>query len=470
MTQWYNQVGGVRRMCWDEENRLKVLRDEELNLSSYLYDASGERTLKLQGPFQSMLINGQFWYNFFDLSNYTLYTSPYMVMTPESYTKHYYTESDRVVSKIGGGLKLSTHDINAHVYGLSTSEYETKSSDIELMMKRDFECVGLNPDDISFNININYWLGKAQDQDELEEHIFFYHKDHLGSSTQISDLYANIIHHIEYMPYGELFYEQRNYWGTDYKFNAKELDNETGLYYYGARYYTPEWSLWLSVDPLSDKYPHQSNYMYCSGNPMNRIDPDGRDDYEVNRRTGVIKFVRKTDDDTHRLIAGKAKYDKDGNLRNGKTIEITKDVLDNRQEGRAIHQGNDGSETPYNYTALFFGTRSDDAENVFKWFSDNTFVEYSLLELNNFGNTESTIFTSHREDKEFMGAYMTNHYARRGVLKRHIHNHPGTFSTSYASDDDKAMRNNALLMSPNALFRVYRMGVLRDYDGNKVKR
>ncbi len=65
-----------------------------------------------------------------------------------------------------------------------------------------------------------------------------------GSSTQISDPYANIIHHIEYMPYGENFFEMRDYWGTDFKFNAKELDNETGMYYYGARYYTPE----LSVD------------------------------------------------------------------------------------------------------------------------------------------------------------------------------------------------------------------------------
>ncbi len=257
---------------------------------------------------------------------------------------------------------------------------------------------------------------------------------------------------------------------TPYKFNAKELDQETGMYYYGARYYTPELSIWLSVDPLSDKYPHQSNYMYCSGNPMNRIDPDGMDDYEVNRRTGEITFVRKTDDDTHRLIAGRARYDKDGNLRNKNTIEITKDVLDNRQEGRAIHLGDDGSETPYNYTALHFGTKSDEAENIFKWFADNTFVEWSLIDFNNFCETNSSIYTSHREDKEFMGAHWTNIYAGDGLLLRHIHNHPGPYNTSYASDDDKSMRNNALLHSPNALFRVYRMGVLRDYDGNKVTR
>ena len=68
---------------------------------------------------------------------------------------------------------------------------------------------------------------------------------------------------------------------TYYKFNGKEKDDETGLYYYGARYYTPEVSVWLSVDPLSDKYPEISPFAYCAGNPVRLIDPNGLniDDY-----------------------------------------------------------------------------------------------------------------------------------------------------------------------------------------------
>ncbi len=61
-----------------------------------------------------------------------------------------------------------------------------------------------------------------------------------------------------------------------YKFNGKELDAETGLYYYGARYYDPSAALWLGVDPLAEKYPDVSPYVYCAGNPVVRIDPDGR--------------------------------------------------------------------------------------------------------------------------------------------------------------------------------------------------
>ena len=64
---------------------------------------------------------------------------------------------------------------------------------------------------------------------------------------------------------------------TAYKFNGKEKDEETGMYYYGARYFIPELSIWLSVDPLSDKYPSLSSYSYCAGNPMKYVDPDGRD-------------------------------------------------------------------------------------------------------------------------------------------------------------------------------------------------
>ncbi|MGI6320318.1 MAG: RHS repeat-associated core domain-containing protein [Bacteroidales bacterium] len=85
------------------------------------------------------------------------------------------------------------------------------------------------------------------------------------------------LHHIEYMPTGELFAEQRDHWATPYRFNGKELDEETGYYYYGARYYTPELGIWLSVDPLSDKYPSMSAFMYCAGNPVVLVDPDGRE-------------------------------------------------------------------------------------------------------------------------------------------------------------------------------------------------
>jgi RHS repeat-associated protein len=165
------------------------------------------------------------------------------------------------------------------------------------------------------NANFNYWLNDAITQDEPEEMIFFYHKDlpkafGMGSSTQISDIDANIIQHIEYLPYGETFFERRldDYWTTPYKFNAKELDEETGLYYYGARYYTPEVSIWLSVDPLAHLYSGISPYAYCTGNPLVFIDPDGRipwpTPYSVILKTGERIFRWISSGFGHRVLNG----------------------------------------------------------------------------------------------------------------------------------------------------------------------
>jgi RHS repeat-associated protein len=62
-----------------------------------------------------------------------------------------------------------------------------------------------------------------------------------------------------------------------FTFSAKEKDTETGLSYFGSRYYSSDLSIWLSVDPMSDKYPSLSPYVYCADNPVKLIDFDGQD-------------------------------------------------------------------------------------------------------------------------------------------------------------------------------------------------
>ena len=66
-----------------------------------------------------------------------------------------------------------------------------------------------------------------------------------------------------------------------YKYNGKELDHMHGLdrYDYGARMFAPAMPLWNAMDPLAEKYPDVSPYVYCHNNPVNNIDPDGMDDY-----------------------------------------------------------------------------------------------------------------------------------------------------------------------------------------------
>ena len=109
-----------------------------------------------------------------------------------------------------------------------------------------------------------------------EDVMYYFHSDHLGSSSYLTDASGHAYQFILYLPWGETMVEQNVAgFATPYKFNGKELDEETGLYNYGARYYDPSLSLFTSTDPLMDMFPDQSPYIYAYNNPVRFIDVDG---------------------------------------------------------------------------------------------------------------------------------------------------------------------------------------------------
>jgi len=80
------------------------------------------------------------------------------------------------------------------------------------------------------------------------------------------------------LPFGEMMSEQHSQtadYVNKWKFTGHELDRETGLYYAKARYYDPKMSVFLSVDPMFEKYPSWSPYNYTLNNPINLVDPTG---------------------------------------------------------------------------------------------------------------------------------------------------------------------------------------------------
>lgn len=110
---------------------------------------------------------------------------------------------------------------------------------------------------------------------------------------------------MEYLPFGEtLVDEHTNSYNSPFKYNGKEFDEETGNYFYGAKYYDPKLSIWLSVDPLAEKFFDRSPYEYCFSNPIRFIDPDGRmavdvlgdnDDWYENASTGELEWRNSQD-------------------------------------------------------------------------------------------------------------------------------------------------------------------------------
>ncbi len=137
---------------------------------------------------------------------------------------------------------------------------------------------------------------------------FFYHSDHLVSLPYITDAKANITQFNAYLPYGELLVDEHcSSEDMPYKFNGKELDQETGLYYYGARYMNPVTSLWYGVDALTEKYPNSGSYVYCTSNPVTLIDPNGKEIKENEPRPQWVryaKFVFKHPIATYRIGKG----------------------------------------------------------------------------------------------------------------------------------------------------------------------
>ncbi|MBR2958361.1 MAG: RHS repeat-associated core domain-containing protein, partial [Bacteroidales bacterium] len=89
-------------------------------------------------------------------------------------------------------------------------------------------------------------------------------------------------------------------------FTGKERDEETGYGYFGARYMDHElMTMWLSVDPMADKYPSISPYAYCAWNPVKLVDPDGRDIWKLDNLGNVVDHIECNDYDCFHIVNDK---------------------------------------------------------------------------------------------------------------------------------------------------------------------
>jgi RHS repeat-associated protein len=266
---------------------------------------------------------------FHDADNYTAYVSPYLVVSNDRFTKHYYTGTQRVASKIGVGKFNNLYLEGGSNITAGQKDYAARMALIEKYRGAHYATLGIPPGpptskgiygEPEYNgkalpngVLGNYdiparWpqppvknkpgevpgppvmYGPSVKPDDVqppygydlpvpipETDIYFYHSDHLGSTSYITDAEANPTQFVCYMPFGAAFVDEHTTRPEmPYKFNGKEQDGETGLYYYGARYYDAMIAVWYGVDPLVEKYPNMGGYVYCANNPVKFIDPDGK--------------------------------------------------------------------------------------------------------------------------------------------------------------------------------------------------
>ena len=293
-----DEKASEQKYRWDEENRL-LAADENGFVSNYWYDADGERTVKTSGENEAIYVNSEFSGGNTGTARFSLYVSPYLVAGQGGkYTKHIYVGSQRIVSKLGDlasygadprripyagneadGLTINYKDkYNQQLQSIKDNykafdqPYNGKDND-DYVNGQGFCCNDGTPEAAQAMARTRAANGNFKPNDDYEKMQFYYHPDHLGSSSYITNLDGEVSQHIEYVPFGEVFLEERNNtWNTPYLFNAKEFDEETGMYYYGARYYEPRLSLWMSTDPAQEKYSNISTYCYVSNNPIKYID------------------------------------------------------------------------------------------------------------------------------------------------------------------------------------------------------
>ena len=331
----------TRTMTWNEENRLVMLNDDGY-VSRYTYDYTGTRVVKSHGPLESVYINGaEQGLDYHDADNYTLYVSPYLVVNNDRFTKHYYAGTQRIASKVGSGDFYNVYGVNGFHLTAGGKDYEERLAQMEEGVKLYYRENGIPPgvptqkgsnaDPYVTGIALpnvplgNYdvpsgWqtsvkfnppgdvpgppvqfesedMGEAkagfgfESDHTYEADWFFFHTDHLGSTSYLTDTAGNVSQFVCYTPYGEAIVDEHlTSYENPFKFSGKELDDITGLYDHGARSRNPISTLWYGVDKLYEDYADLSPYSYCAGNPVKLVDPDWR---KVRFAEGVSEQFKK---------------------------------------------------------------------------------------------------------------------------------------------------------------------------------
>ncbi len=291
-------AGDIRHHRWSESGQLAATIDNE-HCAFYTYDGNGNRAYKLTGNTMLDQYNaGQQFFHAY-LNDAVVYVNPYFTISRKNYTRHIFNGTQRIATEIGtsdlsdcidttaAGMERLAY-ARAYMQSLFAEPIELHSDtgttfvdiDGEAYDELQWQCFGgdrLWQITIACDSDILLPILR-RDSGAADTRVsgkYFYHTDHLGSANWVTkdDEAVQFIH---YMPYGEMWYNQRgSAYNERYKYTGKERDEETGNDYFGARYYAPNTPMWLSPDPLMDIYPSYNPYMYCMSNPINITDPNG---------------------------------------------------------------------------------------------------------------------------------------------------------------------------------------------------
>ena len=257
--------------------------------------------------------------------------------------------------------------------------------------------------------------------------VYHHITDHLGSVRAITNASTGtVVETSDFLPFGTRWSQTSgsssatitdatNRWRYSGKEEQKAINSTLPLIDYGARMYDPTIARWMSMDPMAEKYYPMSPYGYCAGNPINILDPNGSDVWEIDELGRVRNRIENTTTDSFYMVS----VAKDGTYqRTGQSISF--------EYGTVIKntsQFSDENKVVFDWYSVRGDTNSN---QLFEFLASNTKVEWSQLSMGVKGdNGLNVLSTSHLHSKDYsMNFLIKNKYQYGYTIRSHTHSHP----------------------------------------------
>jgi RHS repeat-associated protein len=302
--KYAHALADERKILWDEDSRINAVSMGGF-VSHYFYDGDGDRSIKMSENNEGIFINGKLASRSTAPTTFELYVSPYYAMRngADTYTKHIYMGTQRIVSQVESKISFGDHpnipdiaDVVRSPLAGSPPNYmitlENRRSLLNKRFNNDYDQLLLLHKPLANNAldkPVPYrHTGVDHPFDTISNSLepkpannvpqllsYYYHVNQVGSTSFITNDDAKVVQYLEYLPFGELFVEQRANYDSQFKFDGKEQDQETGLSYFGARYYDQSSYNWLGIDPKTSASSNLSPYNFCLNNPVKIVDENG---------------------------------------------------------------------------------------------------------------------------------------------------------------------------------------------------